>query len=134
MFILKNIVKRCFSQKSLFSYKSLNNSLFNLQMFNYHPVRELMQKKTPKYYSDPQEVGEELIRIICLHDKVHDPSKVTLGSSFEEIGLDSLDFIECILQIELELGFDFGPSDWEQFITINDVAQFLARDFFAEKH
>lgn len=100
----------------------------------YHPVRELMEKKVQKYYSDPKEVGEDLIRIICLHDKVKDPSKVTLGSTFEEIGLDSLDFVEVLLQIEYELGYDFGPSDWEQFITINDVAQFLAKDYFAQKH
>lgn len=132
MLILKNIFKTTFSQKSHIKLK--NNFFLNLQKFNYHPVRELMQKKTPTYFSDPTEVGEEIIRIICLHDKVHDPSKVSLGSTFEEIGLDSLDFIEVILQIELELGFDFGPSDWEQFITINDIAQFLARDFFAEKH
>jgi acyl carrier protein len=59
---------------------------------------------------------------------------VTLGSTFEEIGFESLDFIEVILQIELEFGFDFGASDWEQFITLNDVSQFLAKDFFAEKH
>ena len=134
MFIVRNIVKRSLQIKPIYSIKSINNSLFNLQVFNYHPVRELMQKRTPKFYSDPKDVGEEIIRIICLHDKVRDPSKVTLGSTFEDIGLDSLDFIECILQIELEFGYDFGPSDWEQFITLNDVAQFLARDFFAEKH
>ena len=134
MFIVRNIVKRSLQIKPIYSIKSINNSLFNLQVFNYHPVRELMQKRTPKFYSDPKDVGEEIIRIICLHDKVRDPSKVTLGSTFEDIGLDSLDFIECILQIELEFGYDFGPSDWEQFITLNDVAKFLARYFFAEKH
>ena len=113
------------------------NTNFNFLNYSkkfYHPVRELMKKNQPKFYSDPAEVGEELIRIISLHDKVIDPSKVTLGSTFEEIGLDSLDFVETILQIELEFGYDFGPSDWEQFITINDIAQFLAKDYFAEKH
>lgn len=138
MFALKNFVKKSFLhyslQKSLFSLKPNHFLLFQTSKKNYHPARELMQKRIPKYYSDPQEIGEEIIRIICLHDKVKDPSKVTLGSTFEDIGLDSLDFIECILQIELEFGYDFGPSDWEQFITLNDVAQFLAKDFFAEKH
>jgi len=122
------------------------NRLNNLNIFNrkyqfvncsrmfYHPVRELMKKNQPKFYSDPVEIGEEIIRIISLHDKVKDPSKITLGSTFEDIGLDSLDFVECILQIELEFGYSFGPADWEQFITINDIAQFLARDYFAEKH
>jgi len=93
-----------------------------------------MSKNAPTYFSDPNEVGEELIRIICLHDKIQDPTKVTLSSTFEDIGLDSLDFVECILEIENILGFDFGAADWEQFITINDIAQFLAKDYFAQKH
>ena len=44
------------------------------------------------------------------------------------------DFVEILLQIEYEIGYDFGASDWEQFITINDIAQFLAKDFYAQKH
>lgn len=110
------------------------NCFYTFNSKYYHPVRELMKKKSVRYYSDPVVVGEELIRIICLHDKVKDPSQVTLSSTFQEIGLDSLDFVECILQIENHLGYDFGSADWEQFITINDIAQFLAKDFFAEKH
>jgi acyl carrier protein len=118
-----------------FKKLSFKSKFFNKISFkSYHPARELMQKHVPKFYSDPKEIGEDIIRIICLHDKVKDPTKVTMGATFEEIGLDSLDFVEVILQIEHELGYDFGPSDWEQFITINDVAQFLAKDYFAQKH
>jgi len=134
-----SVFNKYISKASQGTLKNLNifnrkYQLINYSKMFYHPVRELMKKNQPKYYSDPVEVGEEIIRIISLHDKVKDPSKVTLGCTFEDIGLDSLDFIECILQIELEFGYGFGPSDWEQFITINDIAQFLARDFFAEKH
>ena len=100
----------------------------------YHPVRELMEKKNPAFYSDPNEIGEQIIRIVSLHDKCKDPSKVIMGSTFEEVGLDSLDFVEIISEVEYEFGYDFGPSDWEQFITINDIAQFMARDYFAQKH
>ncbi len=100
----------------------------------YHPVRELMERHTAKFFSDPNEIGEQIIRIISLHDKCKDPSKVTMGSTFEEIGLDSLDFVEVISEIEYDFSYDFGPSDWEQFITINDIAQFMARDYFAQKH
>lgn len=118
------------------SLKKLTSThrLLNLSLKQYHPVRELMKKHTPKYYTDPNILGEEIIRIVCMHDKVKDPSKVTMGSTFEEIGLDSLDFVEIILAIETELFYDFGGADWEQFITINDIAQFLGKDFFAEKH
>ena len=132
--------------KALTNFSSKNINIFKLGIYNnpklllknpvrfYHPVREMMKKKTPKYYSDPNVIGEEIIRIVSLHDKVTDPTQITMESSFEEIGMDSIDFVEVILQLEYEIGYDFGPSDWEQFITINDVAQFLAKDFYAQKH
>lgn len=124
--------------KPVFSYTSQGLSFKNRLYFNisklYHPTRELMKKHSPVYFSDPNEVGEEIIRIICLHDKVKDPSKVSLGSRFDEIGLDSLDFVEVILEIENYLFYDFGATDWEQFITINDIAQFISKDYFGEKH
>lgn len=115
-------------------FNSMNMSLFKNSIKFYHPSRELMSKNTSTYFSDPVVVGEELIRIISLHDKVTDPSKITLKSTFADIGLDSLDFVECILEIENSLGYDFGAADWEQFITINDIAQFLSKDYFAQKH
>lgn len=136
--MLKNSIAFKSLSKNLNILKSSNiynnNNLFKFPVRFYHPVKEMMKKKIPKYYSDPNHVGEEIIRIVSLHDKVTDPSKITMNSTFEEIGLDSIDFVECILQIEYEIGYDFGPSDWEQFITINDIAQFLAKDFYAQKH
>ena len=115
-------------------YNNNNNELFKKSVRFYHPVKEMMKKKIPKYYSDPNAVGEEIIRIVSLHDKVTDPSKITMDSTFEEIGMDSIDFVEVLLQIEYEVGYDFGASDWEQFISISDIAQFLAKDFYAQKH
>ena len=111
-----------------------NKLLFKTSVRFYHPVKEMMKKRIPQYYSDPNQIGEELIRIVSLHDKVIDPTIIKMNSTFEDIGLDSIDFVEVLLQIEYELGYDFGASDWEQFITINDIAQFLAKDFYAQKH
>lgn len=118
------------------SLRALNkhNLFYNTFKKFYHPARELMVKHTPKFFSDPNEISEAIVKIVALHDKCKDPSKVTPGSTFEECGLDSLDFVEIISEIEFEFSYDFGPSDWEQFITINDIAQFMARDFFAQKH
>ena len=118
--------------KNPFKIRFLYNNYINVKF--YHPIREVMKKDVRSFYSDPNEVGEEIIRIFSLHDKIKDPSKITLNSTFEEIGLDSLDYVECILQIENYLNYDFGPSDWEQFMTIKDIAYFLAKDYFAQKH
>jgi acyl carrier protein len=113
---------------------SLNKSFFSLNKKFYHPARELMHKSSPTFFSDPNDIGEQIIRLVCLHDKCKDPSKVFMGSTFEDIGLDSLDFVEVISEIEYDFCYDFGPADWEQFITINDIAQFISKDYFAQKH
>ncbi len=130
--ISKGLSSFCLKNQLNVKNKFLYNNFLNVKF--YHPIREVMKKDVRAFYSDPNEVGEEIIRIISLHDKVKDPSKITLNSTFEEIGLDSLDFVECILQIENYLKYDFGASDWEQFMTIKDVAYFLAKDYFAQKH
>lgn len=132
---LRNLNSKIFKNVNILGgiYSKTNNMFKNSVKF-YHPVRELMQKKTTKYYSDPNNIGEEIIRIVSLHDKVTDPSKITMASTFQEIGLDSIDFVEVLLQVEYEFGYDFGASDWEQFITINDIAQFLAKDYYAQRH
>ncbi len=116
--------------------KNLNkiSPFIKYQIRSYHPVRELMHKHTSQFYSDPNDIGADIIKIVSLHDKIKDPSKVTMGATFEEMGLDSLDFCEIIVEIEHEYKYDFGPADWEQFITINDIAQFMARDWFGQKH
>lgn len=112
----------------------LGNSFYSSIKKFYHPTRELMKKQSTIYYSDPNQVGEEIIRIIAQHDKVKNPSEIKLSSTFSDIGLDSLDFVECILEIENSLFYDFGAADWEQFITINDIAQFISKDYFGQKH
>ncbi len=131
-----NIFCKNKNSKILKSLKSAltKDSFYQKAAKFYHPVRELMQKNNPTFYSDPNEIGEQIIKIVSLHDKCKDPSKVTMGSTFEEIGLDSLDFVEILSEVEYEFGYDFGPSDWEQFLTINDISQFMARDYFAQKH
>lgn len=135
VFSLKNLNSNIAKKVNILSgIYSKNNMLFKNPVKFYHPVRELMKKKTTKYFSDPNDIGEEIIRIVSLHDKVTDPTKITMASTFEEIGLDSIDFVECLLQIEYEIGYDFGAADWEQFVTINDIAQFLAKDYYAQKH
>ena len=98
--------------------KSISNLIYKYQFKSYHPTKELMKKNVPEFFSDPNEIGEELVRIISLHDKIKDP----------------IHFVECILQIENYLKYDFGASDWEQFLNINDIAQFLAKDYLAQKH
>merc|ERR1719506_1445039 len=61
------------------------------------------------YMSDPVVTAERVVRCIALHDNVRDPSSITLGATFEELGLNELDMVEIYLMLEKE--FDFEISE-----------------------
>ena len=50
-----------------------------------------MEREDGDYYSDPIMVAERIVRLVALHDNVRDPTSVTLNSTFEDLGLNSLD-------------------------------------------
>lgn len=57
----------------------------------YYPNGQLMEREDGDYYSDPIMVAERIVRLVALHDNVRDPTSVTLNSTFEDLGLNSLD-------------------------------------------
>jgi acyl carrier protein len=67
-----------------------------------------------------------------LHDNIKDPSNITLGHSFEEIGLNSLDMVEVYLAAEREFDLEISEEDCESFTTVNDFVEFLAKNFYTK--
>ena len=55
---------------------------------SYYTNEGLMKREEGDYYADPYKTAERCIRLIGLHDNTIDPSKVTLNSTFESIGLN----------------------------------------------
>lgn len=88
-----------------------------------------MSREEGSYYGDPKEVAERSIRLIALHDNVKDPSAVTLASTFEEIGLNSLDVTEILLAAEREFDLELADEDCESLQTVNDMVELLARSY-----
>ena len=91
----------------------------------------------PREYGDgymacPIATAERIIRCMGLHDNVNDPSAVTLNQSFEECGLNSLDMCEVYLMLEKEFDFEISEDDCESFTTVNDLVEFVARNFYAK--
>ena len=76
----------------------------------YWPNNELMTRNEGEYYQDPKEVADTVARMFALHDNVIDPSKVTLGSTFEEIGLNDFDKAEILLMLELHYNIEIGDD------------------------
>ena len=100
---------------------------------NYYKDNVLMPREYGDgYFSDPVAVAERVVRLMALHDNVKDPSGITLGATFEELGLNELDMVEVYLMIEKEFDFEISEDDCETFTTVNDLVENIARNFYAK--
>ena len=91
-----------------------------------------MKRVEGDYFADPVQVAERVIRLIALHDNVKDPSNITLRSSFDVLGLNPLDLQEIYLQAEREFDLEISEEDCESFSSVNDLVEFLARNFYTK--
>ena len=53
-----------------------------------------------------------------------DPSEITPDSSFESLGIDSLDIVEMIMDLESELGVELDLED-QKITTFGELAAFI---------
>lgn len=55
------------------------------------------------------------------------PEAVTLDSSFEELGIDSLNGFDLLCELEEELGVDLPDDDARDIATVRDVVECFGR-------
>ena len=53
-----------------------------------------------------------------------DPSEITPDSTFESLGIDSLDIVEMIMDLEGELGIELDMED-QKISTFQELADFI---------
>ena len=53
-----------------------------------------------------------------------DASEITPASTFESLGIDSLDIVEMIMDLESELGIELDLED-QKIATFGDLAEFI---------
>jgi NADH dehydrogenase (ubiquinone) 1 alpha/beta subcomplex 1 len=94
----------------------------------YRDEKGLMKRVTGKYYSDPMDVAERVVRLISLHDACRDPAQVTPNKTFEEVGLNPLDMVEVFLGCEREFDLEIAEEACEDMRTVNDLIEHLARN------
>ena len=98
----------------------------------YTPLEIQLRDEKSGYYKNPEEIARRLIKLIALHDKVKKPHEITLQSTWHEIGLDDLSYVELMLEAEQEFSFEFPDDDVERFKNVEDAVEFIARSFFAK--
>ena len=102
-------------------------------MRGYYKDNVLMERNYGDgYMIDPVDAAERIVRCIALHDHVIDPSEITLGKTLEEIGLNDLDMCEIYIMLEKEFDFEISEDDCETFKTVNDLVEFISRNFYAK--
>lgn len=70
-------------------------------------------------------VRERILLVLRLFDKV-DPDKLTLDSHFvNDLGLDSLDHVEIIMNLEDEFKFEIPDKDAEKLITPGHILKYI---------
>ena len=53
-----------------------------------------------------------------------DASEISRESTFESLGIDSLDVVEMVMDLETELGVELEMED-QQITTFDELAQFI---------
>lgn len=99
---------------------------------NYEDSTVLQKREHGEFFSDPQEVSDRLTRMIAVHDNCIDPSAITLGSTFSELGLSELDMVEVTLMAEREFDVWIPEDDCERFQTVGDLAEWLCKNFYTK--
>ena len=61
-----------------------------------------------------EEIKEKLAAVLKVE-------KLDLGANFKELGLDSLDIVELLLQLEEEYGIHFDDVDMTNIVTVQDL-------------
>ena len=66
---------------------------------------------------------EKLVAFAAEHLEI-DPSDITPEATFETLGIDSLDIVEMIMDLESELGIELDMED-QKITTFQELADFI---------
>ena len=69
-------------------------------------------------------IFDEIKDVICEQLEV-EPDEVTMDTTFEELGADSLDLYQLVMAIEEEYGCDIPSDDVAAIATVEDVIKYL---------
>jgi len=68
----------------------------------------------------PETIEERVLRVIAKSQRIS-PEKVTIDSSFEEIGIDSMDSINILFDLESEFDIEIDDEKAKQIRTVREM-------------
>jgi acyl carrier protein len=73
----------------------------------------------------PNELTARVIEVLVQAQRL-EPGRVTAASTFEELGIDSLDGINIIFALENEFGIDIPDDSLPELRSVRDIAAGIA--------
>jgi len=67
---------------------------------------------------------EKLTKLLAAHLDT-DPGEINAETTFESLGIDSLDTVEMVMELEEELGVELELN--EKVATVGELAQFIEK-------
>ena len=81
---------------------------------------------TPETFLARDDVGERVLSVVKTFDKV-DPTKVTDKAHFaDDLGLDSLDFVEVQMALETEFAIEIPDQEADTIVSCGHAIDFIA--------
>lgn len=68
---------------------------------------------------------EKIIELTAAHLGIDEESISENASFKEDLGVDSLDLFELVMELEEEFGIEIPSEDLENLITVSDVAKYI---------
>jgi acyl carrier protein len=82
----------------------------------------------PSVSVDPKEIERKVIEIVCEHLAVN-KEQVTRATNFiEDIGADSLDIVELIMELEEEFDIQIPDDQAEKIKTVGEAIDYIQRE------
>jgi acyl carrier protein len=92
---------------------------------------ELIPAAPPAGPSPEDELTPRILRIIAETQR-KDPSQVTIDSSFEELGIDSMDGVNIVFALENEFNINVPDEEVKTIRSVRDMVEGVRRLVLAE--
>jgi NADH dehydrogenase (ubiquinone) 1 alpha/beta subcomplex 1 len=105
-----------------------------LSVFQGHSVNKdgiILRQEKSGYYMDPNAVSRRFIKLIALHTEVQNKDAITLNSTWHELGINDLAYVEILNEAENEFNMEFSDDHCESFKNVKDVVEHIAKNFYA---
>ena len=88
-------------------------------------VFTLRHFSAPPTFLDAAEVTDRIVSVVQNFDQV-DPAKVGADTTFESLGLDSLDVVEVVMAIEDEFAIEIPDQEADKIASITEAVEYIA--------